>query len=308
LHEVDGQREGDILPTRALIKTIVTAFARNYTIAVSPDFPHLISAPDILIGGNGRLCAVFLPNSSEAKRPEQLLSRLALSRLGLPDHLICALILDKDDSFDSEDSDWQTLKWHFDISLISRQSNSLESFMQGEYTPRHLSLETRQRTLVRYARLYFENQQEIAKPKRPIRASELFYDIQIRGGYEPTTVQSWLRQNKPLWRNAAETFLIRRNVAILAATFEDKTSSLLKLRAFCNSAVRLDYSLDNGVPYFTNPTINILLVDRVPSYRLDPQKPLRASAFAGLVFLRAQSIDEIERFSDRLEKSLGRIT
>src|SRR5262249_20294768 len=104
-----------------------------------------------------------------------------------------------------------------------------------------------------------------------------------------------------------ETFLIRRNVAILAATFETKASSLVKLRTFCNSAVRLDYTLDNGVPYFTNPTINILLVDRIPSYRLDPQKPSRASAFAGLAFLQAQSLDEIESFSDKVEKSLSRI-
>ncbi|MFC1971099.1 hypothetical protein ACFLV0_04105 [Chloroflexota bacterium] len=75
------------------IKEVARVFGKDFEVASSPDFPHLLSAPDIWVGGNGRLYGLFLPKSHELIRPERLLLRLAISRLGLPGNMLCVLVV-----------------------------------------------------------------------------------------------------------------------------------------------------------------------------------------------------------------------
>ncbi|HEX9990401.1 MAG TPA: hypothetical protein VGE45_18225 [Chloroflexia bacterium] len=67
------------------IAASVGKFLRDdYTVAVSPDHPRLFVAPDILVGYRGRLAAVFIPKVTELNSVDDLLVRLAISRLALP--------------------------------------------------------------------------------------------------------------------------------------------------------------------------------------------------------------------------------
>src|SRR5207253_232197 len=48
--------------------------------------------PDVLVATRGQLAAVFIPRRDDPTYLEQLLVRLALTRLALPEHARCALI------------------------------------------------------------------------------------------------------------------------------------------------------------------------------------------------------------------------
>jgi hypothetical protein len=41
----------------------------SYLIVTAPDHPLLVEGPDLLIGGEGNLVAVFMPNASDRKMP-----------------------------------------------------------------------------------------------------------------------------------------------------------------------------------------------------------------------------------------------
>jgi hypothetical protein len=67
-------------------------------VAVNPDHPELFEGPDILAGLEGRLLAVFSLKRKEARDVRRLATRVLLTRLALPSHARCVLLLDEEDS------------------------------------------------------------------------------------------------------------------------------------------------------------------------------------------------------------------
>ena len=60
--------------------------------------------------------------------------------------------------------------------------------------------------------------------------------------------------------------------------------------------------MDNGVPYLRTPRFTIVLVDQTPRASIDPVKPIRSAAFAGLVLTDSSSVDEVERIAEVLDR------
>jgi hypothetical protein len=65
---------------RDVLLKIAESFEGDFTVSVEPDLPELFEGPDVLAGKPGRLIAVFVPKTHELRRPEQLRTRLVLSR------------------------------------------------------------------------------------------------------------------------------------------------------------------------------------------------------------------------------------
>ena len=64
----------------------------RFIISKHPDHPHLFAGPDLLIGGEGKLCGLFLAKKSEAS--DRLLARLIASRLAMPTNMRWAVVVD----------------------------------------------------------------------------------------------------------------------------------------------------------------------------------------------------------------------
>ena len=63
------------------------------------------------------------------------------------------------------------------------------------------------------------------------------------------------------------------------------------------------FALDNGVPYPTNlETYGLAVVEQLPEYRSDPDKLVRAAAFAGWAFVNELQ----EGQAQRIARLLGR--
>lgn len=115
-----------------MLRRIANAFPKGCSVAVAPDLPHLIVAPDVLVGAEGRLLAAFLPRRYEITKPELLLSRLALSRLGLPDNLICVLIAAADEFVPHLR---QVLAGHFNSVVPPNQLGALRDILHAKILP-----------------------------------------------------------------------------------------------------------------------------------------------------------------------------
>src|SRR5713101_2853298 len=69
---------------RRLEGTLRRELPGSYLTVSGPDHPLLLRAPDLLVAGEGKLSAVFIPTAHERRNPDALTARLILSRLALP--------------------------------------------------------------------------------------------------------------------------------------------------------------------------------------------------------------------------------
>jgi hypothetical protein len=68
-----------------------------------------------------------------------------------------------------------------------------------------------------------------------------------------------------------------------------------RIRPYLTLAVQTAFHVDNGVPYLGHPTAGVFVVQGARWPRVDPLKPLRASAFAGWALLGDPSREEISQ-------------
>lgn len=81
---------------RNFLNLIIERVPRNFVTSIDPDLPNLLYGPKLLIGGEGRLFAFFISRPSDEA---QTLARLTLSRLVLPSHTKCILMVDGNESY-----------------------------------------------------------------------------------------------------------------------------------------------------------------------------------------------------------------
>jgi len=272
----------------------------DYVVVLRPDLPNLLRGPDLMIGGAGRLFAIFRLQSAEQRTPDRLLARLALSRLALPQHTVCVLL------WDSQGADRDTmtvLTSHFHATIpddspgvlsdqvlessVDGRAQAVPLELQGRQYHRAAALMTLSETWLREAFPAWLTPEPISAPERTAPYDgvalqvrdlprELFdaIDPSALEGYEPVVARSWFRGTRTIFPT-----LLERDDAIVTAASGPSLSARL---ARCGERLLLrTTALDNGVPYPQATTLNVLLVDEVPRSRFDPLKAIRATCFAG---------------------------
>jgi hypothetical protein len=102
--------------------------------------------------------------------------------------------------------------------------------------------------------------------------------------------------------------LIVKDDAVLGSIPKTLSTSISeRIKPLCRDLLQFSYSLDNGVPYLRENTANLLITDAAPLKRFDPEKPVRAAAFAGWVVTRLRDIDEILNYTYRLRDVVGEL-
>lgn len=97
----------------------------------------------------------------------------------------------------------------------------------------------------------------------------------------------------------------RRNLRILPPLVT-VTTTLTQLRRVCSTTIGMDYGFDGKTPFLRERALNLWLVQRIPGYRFDAYKPLRAAAFAGVLVSVTPTVEEIESLADRLSTLMSR--
>lgn len=268
------------------------------TLAVEPDHPYLLTPPNALISKNGRLTAIFLISHDKLEYIEQLLVRLAISKLALPRHMHCVLIT----MLDSERAQnvWDIVRPHFhrieNYEDLAKSRSSLATTLLADWAVSSSNQDS-QNYLAKmshcaFARSHILLDEMLKQEERYTRRSPLYALKQLErsGNYKRVTERSWLDNGD----HRAGILRHEQGFGVDAIQFR-KDGGIAQLRSHCASAVRWEYMLDNGVPYQNSGAglVQGIIVNRFPTFKGDPWKPARAAAFMGCALFMAKPHDEL---------------
>jgi hypothetical protein len=282
---------------------IAESFEDDFTVSLEPDLPELFEGPDVLAGQSGRLIAVFVPKSHERRRPEQLRTRLVLSRLALPDHAQCLLAVE--DAYDI--SQLESLSHDFHAIVNVEDRSALRRLRTKSLEHRKIPEATRR--MVEWRSTFLMTVSLAHQPKLFARDEDLFdgpdvYDNEPVLPGQPGNGHA-ASSLVPMWAGhlltQSELPLVRsvnvrvRDGALVGGEAVTGRSVRERIRPYLALAAETAFRIDNGVPYLGRPTAGVFVVQGARSFREDPLKPLRASAFAGWALLEDPSESEFSQ-------------
>ncbi|WP_186156919.1 hypothetical protein [Burkholderia gladioli] len=268
----------------------------DFHVVPSPDHPLLLSGPDILVGGDGKLTAIFIVRKSTVT--SALRGRITAARLALPDN---ARLIAVGDQPPQGRAGLIDLLRHFDEVLLSDRNleKNIAIFCTSDAMPK--------------------TKRELTETKRiqAIRFATLWQIALLRGKHDlkgdgPGSVIETFRSRELNERRPASHSKSRRLNTVdvggsTVAALPQNAETLENLRAFLNTGLPRMFTLDDGTPY-TNEELppSILLSTNMPVVRHDPEKAVRAAAFGGWVTAQPTNSNDIEELIARTRISLKR--
>ncbi len=278
-----------IVPTPfSIAKPIQKKLGGSYYVVPRPDHPLLLSGPDILIGGNGRLTAVFLIPRSV--RDRHLRARLTAARLALPIDSRLVAICDTGTCPSNS-----RLFENFDEILTSQSPvDDIAAYSTSDarsIVNKKSLFEMKKRHAIQFMTALqiatFRQRHKLESQS----ADELMIDLDTRNN-------SSISRDRHKRKGPSEISINGSTVSSLP-----KGNNMLShLRyAWCSGMVQ-KFELDTGVPYAdTNSQPSILLSEEWPSVKNDPEKPSRASAFSGWILAQSSTSKDIEELIERAQ-------
>jgi hypothetical protein len=256
----------DIKARRSLLgRSLRREISDDYIVVTAPDHPLLLKGPDILIGGDGNLTAVYLPTIQEINQNRLLRARYILARLALPAstrHLLVQpenarhWIAGLSEQFALE------LPWdeRREVVKIARDAN-----FRGKQRdlPRKTVIETRER----FAQTYLA-----------VKANQR---LTARIGMSPSVIGSEQMERARLIDYGPVIDGVRENY------FDGEALPLQSIKSLIDNTINESFSLEDTVPLQRDEhwRYDVAAVSDVATFRGDPEKTLRAAAFAGWALL-----------------------
>jgi len=250
------------------------------------DHPMLLSGPDILVGGEGKLTAIFCIEKKSSEK--QLLARITATRLAMPSNTRLFAQISADAEIPLE------ILGNFDETASkARDSKQLVRYCNSEARPK-----IDRAALAESKRLHSEKYAfalMLALLRRKHELSTIRPELVIKELSIRDTDISRQTMRMPFLRKPS----IQINGAYVAS-LNSLRNSLQQLRTLCDSGLNSSYQLVTGVPYVNqNANLNILLVEKCPIVRHDPDKPLRSAAFGCWIMAKSSSAEDISLLIER---------
>ena len=278
---------------------LTNRFDRDISFVVQPDHPYLLEGPDILAALNGNICGVFFIKYGEYNNISRLLSRMALTRLALPDHAKMFFI--NDPNTQVPQNQHQLLNKSFDEILEISDLPRLHVLLKNKdnYFRAEAINKVKEKHYLRFHILYKLTKNQLSvmnKVRSPTNDS--FSD------YEPVVASRWYF-DKPNSSNKSTIFAAHNNITIAKVKFENRKNKFRILKNVCLNSLELLTTLDNGIPYLESIYDNNLFIpDQLPFYQSDPNKTARCTAFSGLAYCRIRSPESADSYYNYINRSL----
>lgn len=256
------------------IRALKTALPTSYRIADHVDHPMILEGPDLLVGGEGKLSAFY---NSEGKRSHQnLYARVVASKLALPSHCLHIFVMGSESYIDFNAGNFETgqvFDQIIDINDITRRSVLSQR-------PR-VGLENELRKIKEYHGMLYSRTFQFSIARRKYQrndgsSSRVAYHLR-----KECTRRMWVSKYRGVDFSARE-----------------KAATLYYVKKLCEHRFS-EYVFDNAVPYPKTFGPGIAVSEKIPEIKNDPEKPLRAAAFAGWIMTDASSIEELDAIIDR---------
>lgn len=272
----------------AIAKSIQRTISSSFQVVSRPDHPLLLSGPDLLIGGEGKITAVFL--IQKAVRQPQLRARITASRLALPaETRILALVDDNSGPMPN------SLLSNFDEIFVGKNDARAISVFASTDTRSKVNKQDLLNSKRRHS-ILFATALQIAilrhKHSMAIQPSLLILkELEARTNRQTQDVDRKWQRRKEVEVNGSNVSSLRGGSTMVS-----------DLRSAWQSGLNAKYTLDTGVPYADmNSQPSILLAEEWPTMKIDPEKPIRASAFSGWIIAQPTNSDEIEQLIERVQ-------
>ncbi|MFG1424704.1 hypothetical protein [Roseixanthobacter glucoisosaccharinicivorans] len=255
-----------------------------FVTVLGPDHPFLLKGPDIIIGGEGKLTAIYVPAVAERKgAQDQLRTRYVLSRLALPQHtrhiLTWGRNWDEGVASDLAESFADTLSLDSRAGLrkIAEDGNFV-----GRQRP--IAKENLQEIRNRFSQALFvtrlANRTASRELDSPILSSE---DPKTR--HRPRLIDTHMTTDK-----------------VMTHYYDDGVATKDFVQSLLVSTVPDRHPLVQGQPKLVGHPFDIALLKMLRPARGDPLKVRRAAAFAGWVLLDEHQGELSGAIADRLSR------
>ena len=271
---------------RTTVATLQRELGGAFHVVGRPDHPMLLSGPDILIGGEGKLTAVFSVAKKESTA--SLLAQITAARLALPPETrLLATVAEG-----VEVPDWVMANFDEIVDLrspwrtIVRYATS-DANLRGD---RGALKENKRRHSEKFAFALL-----LASLRRRHELDTVAPDLVMRdlaqGSQElPSYSQASLRLRRP-------SAQVRGSVV---TSLSPRGRPVQQLRSLCDAGFTYSYQLDTGIPYEKpGANLNVLLVEDWPVVRYDPEKPLRSAAFGCWIMAKSTGAGDIAHLIER---------
>ena len=221
-----------------------------------------MDGPDIIVGGDSGLSAIYFLKAAERKFPEKFIVRFILSRLALPPQSRHFLIDSHIDYF----ADTMGLVHNFTAVLDWRRRGEIIKIVQDSYFTGGIGKVPDE--VGNFVRKRFLNSLQYTQIMRRLDSRRT--EGVGRLVKEDATQDQIFGQFQYLYRD------------VLFRDLRHKIWNGTQVKTISAMTTRAGFSLDNGVPYPTfQEDYGLVLVDNFKDHRGDPEKLLRAAAFAG---------------------------
>ena len=285
-------------------KQIFPVLADQFAVVSRPDHPFLLFGPDMLVGSAGSAHGLFFLHSVEARRLDDLLSRVALSRLAYPSTFSAVLILRPGDPTGLDSS----LDRHFD--RIMRWENDRTKLVRtlGDLQNPDIQIPDDARTAAfARAQIYYSESIEQEFSHGSVNFNLKLQRLALQDSNLMETKRPWAYLVKQRTRRTRSPHKLWHSMRVATANLEANDDIYPLLTRTGQLFFNLDFTLSNGVPYPKNSgRPNALLVNKLPIHRSDPTKWLRGAAFSGyaIIDLADDNVEEkLHQIEKRIEQS-----
>ncbi len=268
---------------KSIAQQLKRAMASSFMIVSGPDHPLLLRPPDIIIGGEGRLTAVMLATAEEVRHPERAKARLTLCRAALPLESVFVIVATKDrenvGQLLSSNVD-EVVRWQ-DRAEVSRVAEKKDPAKNDRY-----SWKVKQEIMTRFGSAF-----RIAQHLRYVEAKKEHDEHS-------------LNPRRPPAERRLKFHLRYTTDQLPVGDFNGEPNPQDISRLTLLGASRF-YDLAEGVPFPDTRTVGSAYAPAMPEAVGDPEKYLRASAFAGWVIVPSESDVEPQQVNMMVERKMS---
>ncbi|WP_171726010.1 hypothetical protein [Ruegeria sp. HKCCD6604] len=251
---------------RNVAKLLNGELSNEYVVVAAPDHPLLLRPADVVIGGQGGLTAIVTPTQNELRRPQEFSDRIVLNMMALPPNTNFVFLGSDMPKFSGKlkfaaEISPEERSWKRDLQLVSSQSQTTREVERAE----------------KYQKLSAARFADAYRLARALQRGRKNFDQNSKSG----TVR---KVKRDLIANEIE------------GAFFDGIPALQSIAELTFEGARRWYQDLDGEPAPKSAPAGALFSDVVPARPGDPNKVLRAAAFAGWIIApmaSSRAMDEV---------------
>lgn len=251
----------------------------------NPDHPFAYDGPDILLSDKSGLIAIFKVRPNEDTNPIKLISRLTNSLITYPAETQMLLLIDgriHNHIFSKFE------KYYFNKLIEVNDLRKSKAILRDKKPDNIIkSIKQIQKRLFNsQAQIQNDNVEYAKKMMQQKKEFPRVEELKDKASYYDKFTQREIYSKANIYKH--------KEFIIGTKKLSSSTSDIVELRPYYEFSINTDFSVDNGVPYFTHLKRKTLNLNEIPRIKYDPIKPIRVASLLGWYLASTNQISDLE--------------